>query len=45
VTETLIPERAQARTGQPLDLRATATEVFAITEEWRGLKERWAGTD
>jgi multidrug efflux pump subunit AcrA (membrane-fusion protein) len=43
VTETLIPERAQARTGQPLDLRVTATEKFAITEEWRGLTERWGG--
>jgi len=41
VTETLIPERAQARTGQPLDVRATRTEVFAITEEWRGVTERW----
>ncbi len=45
VTGTLIPERAQARTGQPLDVRATTAEVFAITEEWRGLTERWGGTD
>jgi hypothetical protein len=45
VTETLIPERARARTGRPLDLRAITADEFAITEEWRGLRERWGGTD
>jgi hypothetical protein len=43
VTKTLIPERAEARTGQPLDVRATSAETFALTEEWRGITERWGG--
>jgi hypothetical protein len=41
VTQTLIPERAQLRTGQRMDAKATATEIAALTEEWRALTERW----
>jgi hypothetical protein len=42
VTQTLIPERAQARTGQRLDAKATLTDIAAVTEEWRALTERWS---
>jgi len=41
VTQTLIPERAQARTGQRLDSKATETEIAAQTEHWRALVEHW----
>jgi len=41
VTQTLIPERAQARTGQRLDSKATETEIAAHTEQWRALVEHW----
>jgi hypothetical protein len=41
VTQTLIPERAQARTGQRLDSKATQTEVASQTEQWRVLSEQW----
>ena len=41
VTQTLIPERAQARTGQRLDSKATETEIAAQTEQWRALVEHW----
>jgi hypothetical protein len=41
VTQTLIPERAQARTGQPLDAKATLLEISALTEQWRALGEQW----
>ena len=41
VTQTLIPERAQARTGQRLDARATQAEIAALTEQWRALAEHW----
>jgi hypothetical protein len=43
VTHTLIPERAQARTGQRLDSKATMTEIAALNEEWRALTVRWGG--
>jgi hypothetical protein len=43
VAQTLIPERAQARTGQRLDSKATMTEIGALNEEWRALTVRWAG--
>jgi hypothetical protein len=43
VTETLIPERAQARTGQRLDGRAAVTDITALTEEWRAITTRWSG--
>ena len=41
VTQTLIPERAQARTGQRLDSKTTQTEIASQTEQWRGLSEQW----
>jgi hypothetical protein len=41
VTQTLIPERAQSRTGQRLDARATLTEIATMTEEWRAISTRW----
>jgi hypothetical protein len=41
VTQTLIPERAQARTGQRLDSKTTETEIAAQTEQWRALVEHW----
>jgi hypothetical protein len=43
VTQTLIPERAQARTGQRLDARDTQAEIAALTEQWRTLAEHWRG--
>ena len=42
VTQTLIPERAQARTGQRLDADATASEIGVMTAEWRAAIARWA---
>lgn len=41
VTQTLIPERAQARTGQRLDASATQAEITALTEQWRALTDLW----
>ena len=41
VTQTLIPERAQARTGQRLDAGATQSEITSLTEQWRALARRW----
>ncbi len=41
VTQTLIPERAQARTGQRIDARATQAEIAALTEQWRLLAQHW----
>jgi hypothetical protein len=41
VTQTLIPERAQARTGQRLDTKTTQVEIAALTEQWRALAEQW----
>lgn len=41
VTQTLIPERAQARTSQRLDSRATQAEVAAQTEQWRTVAQQW----
>jgi len=43
VTQTLIPERAQSRTGQRLDSKATMTEIAALNEEWRAVTVRWSG--
>jgi hypothetical protein len=43
VVKTLIPERAQARTGQRLDSKATVTEIAALHEQWRALTTRWNG--
>ena len=42
VTQTLIPERAQARTGQRLDSKATTSEIVLMNEEWRALTTRWS---
>jgi hypothetical protein len=41
VTQTLIPERAQARTGQRLDAKATLVEISALTDQWRALADQW----
>ena len=41
VTQTLIPERAQARTGQRLDAKATMSEIEVMTTEWRAVTGRW----
>jgi hypothetical protein len=41
VTQTLIPERAQARTGQRLDSKATQTEIASQTEQWDTMIEHW----
>ena len=41
VTQTLIPERAQARTGERLDSRATEAEIAVLTEQWRALAAHW----
>ncbi len=43
VTRTLIPERAQARTGQRPDAKPTMTEISALNEEWRAVIARWEG--
>jgi tetratricopeptide (TPR) repeat protein len=43
VTRTLIPERAQARTGQRPDAKPTMTEISAMNEEWRAVIGRWEG--
>jgi len=43
VTQTLIPERAQARTGQRIEGRATVADIAAQTEEWRAITARWGG--
>jgi hypothetical protein len=41
VTQTLIPERAQARTGQRLDARSSQAEIASLTEQWRALADQW----
>ena len=43
VGQTLIPERAQARTGQRLDAKPTIAEIGALNEEWRAVTTRWSG--
>lgn len=45
VTQTLIPERAQARTGQRLDAKATLAEISALTDQWRAIAEQWRSPD
>jgi hypothetical protein len=45
VTQTLIPERAQARTGQRLDAMTTQAEIATLTEQWRALADQWRVTD
>jgi len=44
-TQTLIPERAQARTGQRLDAKITQSEIAALTEQWRAIVQQWAAPD
>jgi hypothetical protein len=41
VLQTIIPERAQMRTGQRLDTKTTAAEITALTDEWRNVLRRW----
>ena len=41
VTQTLIPERAQARTGQRLDAKNTLGEIAVLNEEWRSVTGKW----
>jgi hypothetical protein len=45
VTRTLIPERAQARTSQRLDAKATIAEIAALNDEWRAIAARWSPED
>jgi hypothetical protein len=45
VTQTLIPERAQARTGQRLDAKITQSEIATLTEQWRAIVEQWTAPD
>jgi tetratricopeptide (TPR) repeat protein len=45
VTLTLIPERAQARTGQRLDAPVTVAEIGGLNEQWRALTARWEVKD
>ena len=42
VKQTLIPERAQARTGQRSDAKATVAESGSLAEEWRVITARWS---
>ena len=41
VGQTLIPERAQARTGERLDSKVTVGEIASLTEVWREIIGRW----
>ena len=41
VTQTLIPERSQARTGQRLDAKPTQVEISALSDQWRELIDQW----
>ena len=43
VTQTLIPERAQARTGARTDPRVPGADITALTAEWRAITARWGG--
>lgn len=45
VTQTLIPERAQAHTGQRLDTKATVAEISTLTDQWHALGEQWSSPD
>jgi hypothetical protein len=45
VVQTLIPERAQAKTGQRLDTKIALNEIAVMTEEWRNLTTRWGSKD
>jgi HAMP domain-containing protein len=41
VTQTLIPERAQARTGHRLDTKTALADIATLTEEWRAIGQLW----
>ncbi len=41
VTQTLIPERAQSRSGQRLDAKATISEIELMTADWRTVTGHW----
>ena len=41
VTQTLIPERAQARTGERLDASSTTIVIASMTDQWRGVIGSW----
>lgn len=45
VAQTLIPERAQAHTGQRLDAKATLMEISTLADQWRALGEQWRSPD
>jgi len=45
VVQTLIPERAQAKTGQRLDTKTALNEIAVMTEDWRNLTTRWGGKE
>lgn len=45
VIQTLIPERAQARTGDRLDAKTTLAEIATMTDEWRAMTALWSGRD
>lgn len=41
VTQTLIPERAQARSGQRLEAKETMGEVASMNDVWKAITARW----
>lgn len=43
--QTVIPERARARTGQRQGTSVTTLEIAAMTRQWRTLTQRWSGSD
>jgi hypothetical protein len=42
VRQTLIPERAQARSGERIDAMATQEEAGLLTEQWQALMASWS---
>ena len=45
VTKTLIPERAQVRTGGRLDAEPAVGEIAALRNQWRAVTSRWSVED
>ncbi len=43
--QTVIPERARARTGQRQGTGVTTLEIADLTRQWRTLTQRWSGSD
>jgi tetratricopeptide (TPR) repeat protein len=43
--QTVIPERARARTGQRQGTRVTTLEIAAMTRQWLTLTQRWSGSN